>query len=297
MTYRYVRCAWCRCWLSTTNTQLLSVHGPVMLTGVRSRVCMEQAGAFAGYSLLWVLFWSTALGLLLQILAARLGVTTGKHLAQVCRAQYPRPAYLTLWLMTEIAIVGSDIQEVLGSAIAIQYGLRHVLVGGQHWVLRDTACSCGDAAGSCSASHCGSAASSQVWTRSHSWSVPHPHHSTHNHSRVHARERRNALVPGADSGCVGLPQALGHLGVRKLEAFVCVLILTMSSAFFVTFAMSDPPGLELAGGLFIPEMKNYAVLQGAAGCCMGTAGAAQGALTALVSRGCWLWQVLASWGR
>lgn len=80
----------------------------------------RQAGAFAGYSLLWVLFWSTALGLLLQVLAARLGVTTGKHLAQVCRAKYPRPVYLTLWLMTEIAIVGSDIQEVLGSAIAIK---------------------------------------------------------------------------------------------------------------------------------------------------------------------------------
>lgn len=47
---------------------------------------------------------------------------------------------------------------------------------------------------------------------------------------------------------------------------MCVLILTMTTAFFVTFAMSDPPGLQLAGGLFIPEMKSYAVLQGTAHC-------------------------------
>ena len=57
----------------------------------------------------------------LQVLAARLGVVTGKHLAQVCRARYPKPAYLALWIMTEIAIVGSDIQEVIGSAIALRY--------------------------------------------------------------------------------------------------------------------------------------------------------------------------------
>lgn len=78
-----------------------------------------QAGAVAGYSLLWVLFWSTAIGLILQLLAARLGVATGKHLAEHCRERYSRPVSLSLWLMTEFAIIGSDIQEVVGSAIAI----------------------------------------------------------------------------------------------------------------------------------------------------------------------------------
>eukprot|EP00301_Raphidiophrys_heterophryoidea_P015146 c23671_g1_i1.p1 GENE.c23671_g1_i1~~c23671_g1_i1.p1 ORF type:complete len:561 (+),score=152.19 c23671_g1_i1:85-1767(+) len=77
-----------------------------------------QAGAYTGYQLVWVLFLSTLMGLLLQILAARLGVVTGKNLAQMCRAHYPRPAAYILWLMTEIAIIASDIQEVLGSAIA-----------------------------------------------------------------------------------------------------------------------------------------------------------------------------------
>jgi natural resistance-associated macrophage protein len=78
-----------------------------------------QAGAAAGYSLLWVLWWATVMGLLLQLLAARLGVVTGKHLAQICREEYPWYATWLLWLMTELAIIGSDIQEVIGSAIAV----------------------------------------------------------------------------------------------------------------------------------------------------------------------------------
>lgn len=79
-----------------------------------------QAGAFAGYQLLWVLLLATAMGLLLQILAARLGVVTGKTLARVCRDHYPAHVKYPLWMMTELAIIGSDIQEVVGSAIAFK---------------------------------------------------------------------------------------------------------------------------------------------------------------------------------
>ncbi|KAK3234738.1 NRAMP metal transporter [Cymbomonas tetramitiformis] len=77
-----------------------------------------QTGAQTKYMLLWVLFWATFLGLVLQLLSARLGVVTGKHLAQHCRTEYPDWARISLWLMTEFALIGSDIQEVLGSAIA-----------------------------------------------------------------------------------------------------------------------------------------------------------------------------------
>jgi natural resistance-associated macrophage protein len=79
-----------------------------------------QAGAIAGYSLLWLLMWATAMGLLIQLLAARLGVATGKHLAELCREEYPRWARNVLWVMAEFALIGSDIQEVIGSAIAIR---------------------------------------------------------------------------------------------------------------------------------------------------------------------------------
>ncbi|KAI2565701.1 solute carrier family 11 member 2 [Homo sapiens] len=90
-----------------------------------------QSGAVAGFKLLWILLLATLVGLLLQRLAARLGVVTGLHLAEVCHRQYPKvlPRGSTLfllqvprvilWLMVELAIIGSDMQEVIGSAIAI----------------------------------------------------------------------------------------------------------------------------------------------------------------------------------
>ncbi|XP_005804321.2 natural resistance-associated macrophage protein 2-like isoform X1 [Xiphophorus maculatus] len=77
-----------------------------------------QSGAKAGFKLLWVLLVSTIIGLLLQRLAARLGVVTGMHLAEVCNRQYPTVPRIILWLMIELAIIGSDMQEVIGCAIA-----------------------------------------------------------------------------------------------------------------------------------------------------------------------------------
>ncbi|XP_041655295.1 natural resistance-associated macrophage protein 2-like [Cheilinus undulatus] len=77
-----------------------------------------QSGAKAGFKLLWVLLGATIIGLLLQRLAARLGVVTGMHLAEVCHRQYHTVPRIMLWLMVELAIIGSDMQEVIGCAIA-----------------------------------------------------------------------------------------------------------------------------------------------------------------------------------
>lgn len=88
-----------------------------------------QTGAYTGYQLLWVMLAAHVLGLLLQSLAARLGVVTGTHLADVCRTHYKRAPALLLWVMMEIAIIGSDIQEVLGSAIGLQ-----ILFGIPLWI-------------------------------------------------------------------------------------------------------------------------------------------------------------------
>ncbi|KAF1323675.1 Metal ion transporter, partial [Globisporangium splendens] len=79
-----------------------------------------QSGAYTRYDLLYVVLLSTLAGGFYQVLAARLGACTGKHLAQLCRSEYPRSVSLALWIMTELAIIGSDIQEVLGSAIAFK---------------------------------------------------------------------------------------------------------------------------------------------------------------------------------
>lgn len=78
-----------------------------------------QSGAIANYKLMWVLMSATILGLLMQRLAARLGVVTGLHLAEMCYRQYRKLPRLVLWIMIEIAIIGSDMQEVIGTAIAI----------------------------------------------------------------------------------------------------------------------------------------------------------------------------------
>jgi natural resistance-associated macrophage protein len=79
-----------------------------------------QGGAYCQYQLIWVLLVATSLGLVLQILAVRLGVVTGKDLATTCRQEYNKTTSMILWVMTEIAIIGSDIQEVVGSAIAFR---------------------------------------------------------------------------------------------------------------------------------------------------------------------------------
>ena len=78
-----------------------------------------QSGATAKYRLLWVLMWATFLGLLMQRLAARLGVVTGQHLAEVCYRRYRKVPRIILWIMVEIAIIGSDMQEVIGTALAL----------------------------------------------------------------------------------------------------------------------------------------------------------------------------------
>lgn len=77
-----------------------------------------QSGAVARFKLLWVLMCSTFMGLLMQRLSLRLGTVTGMHLAEVCYEKYPKIPRIILWIMVEIAIIGSDMQEVIGTAIA-----------------------------------------------------------------------------------------------------------------------------------------------------------------------------------
>ncbi|XP_011157272.1 protein Malvolio isoform X1 [Solenopsis invicta] len=78
-----------------------------------------RSGVIARYKLLWILLSATALGLVMQRLSARLGVVTGLHLAEMCYRQYKKVPRLILWIMIEIAIIGSDMQEVIGTAIAL----------------------------------------------------------------------------------------------------------------------------------------------------------------------------------
>ncbi|HEY2009172.1 MAG TPA: Nramp family divalent metal transporter [Rhizomicrobium sp.] len=79
-----------------------------------------EAGSRFGYGLLFIVLFSSLVGIIVQTLSARLGIAAGKDLARLCREQYPKPAAMTLWVMAEIAVVATDVAEVLGSALALQ---------------------------------------------------------------------------------------------------------------------------------------------------------------------------------
>src|SRR5512134_2546606 len=81
-------------------------------------------GARFGYTLLSVILISNLMAILLQSLAVKLGLVTGRDLAQACRDHYSRPVSLVLWVLCEIAIAACDLAEVLGSAVAL-----HLLFG------------------------------------------------------------------------------------------------------------------------------------------------------------------------
>ncbi len=76
-------------------------------------------GSKYGYTLLSVVLVSSLLAVLLQALSVRLGIATGRDLAQACRDSYPRPVGILLWLACEVAIIACDLAEVIGTAIAL----------------------------------------------------------------------------------------------------------------------------------------------------------------------------------
>ena len=109
----------------TWTRRLFAFAGPAYLVSVGYMDPGNWAtdlagGARFGYQLVWVLLMSNLMAMLLQTLAARLGVATGKDLAQACRDWYPRPLVYPLWALCEVAIVACDLAEVLGAAIGLQ---------------------------------------------------------------------------------------------------------------------------------------------------------------------------------
>ena len=149
-----------------------------------------EGGARFGYQLLWVLVASNLVALLLQSLAARLGIVARLDLAQACRAYYSRPVALALWLLCEVAIIACDLAELLGSAIALNLLFGIPLAWG-------------------------------------------------------------ALITGLD---VMLILVLQHYGVRKLEALVAALVLTIGACMGLEILLAQPAWAEVAGGL-VPRLN------------------------------------------
>ena len=148
-----------------------------------------QGGSQFGYRLIWVLLMSNLMAILLQTLSARLGLVTGRDLAQACHDDYPRGVNYVLFVLCEIAIAACDLAEVLGSAIGLNLLFGIPLIYG-------------------------------------------------------------VLITGCD---VLLLLVIQHFGIRKLEAFILMLVLTIGTCFLVEIFLCQPSPREIALG-FVPRM-------------------------------------------
>ncbi|HVO43279.1 MAG TPA: Nramp family divalent metal transporter, partial [Aggregatilineales bacterium] len=107
-----------------TIAQVLRAFGPAFLVSVGymdpgNWATDIQGGSHYGYQLLWVILLSSLIAIFLQTLASKLGVATGKGLAENARDLYPRPVRWFLWGAMEIAMIATDLAEFMGSALGI----------------------------------------------------------------------------------------------------------------------------------------------------------------------------------
>ncbi len=89
-----------------------------------------QAGARYGYGLLWVVLVANVIAMLFQGLSAKLGIVTGRNLAELCRDHFPRSVVWPMWAVSEIAAMATDLAEFLGGAIGLSLLLHMPLIAG-----------------------------------------------------------------------------------------------------------------------------------------------------------------------
>jgi manganese transport protein len=150
-----------------------------------------EGGARFGYQLIWVLVMSNLMAVLLQTLSARLGIVTGRDLAQACRENYPKPIAFTLWVLCEVAIAACDLAEVLGTAIGLNLLFKVPLLYG-------------------------------------------------------------VIITGFDTM---LFLVIQHFGIRKMEAFILMLVATIGSCFAIEVFLSQPVWSDVTTG-FVPHLTS-----------------------------------------
>ena len=153
-----------------------------------------EGGSRFGYQLIWVLMMSNLMAVLLQTLSARLGIVTGRDLAQGCRAEYPKYLNGFLWIMCEIAIAACDLAEVLGTIIGLNLLFGLPLIWG-------------------------------------------------------------CLVTAFDTF---LLLALQRLGIRKMEAFILMLVVTIGGCFVLEIFFAKPDWGGVATGL-VPRLDSQSL--------------------------------------
>lgn len=124
---------------STTNRPSrkikLSLMGPAFIAAIGyidpgNFATNIQSGAAFGYTLLWVVVWANVMAMLIQLLSAKLGIATGKNLAEHIRDRFPRPAVWAYWVQAEIIAMATDLAEFIGAAIGFKLLLGVTLLEG-----------------------------------------------------------------------------------------------------------------------------------------------------------------------
>ncbi len=105
-------------------TRLLPFLGPAFIASIAyvdpgNFATNIQGGAQFGYELLWVILGSNLMAMLLQALSAKLGIATGRNLAEHCRERFPRPVVWIMWVLMELVAMATDLAEFLGAAVAL----------------------------------------------------------------------------------------------------------------------------------------------------------------------------------
>jgi manganese transport protein len=109
--------------------RLLPFMGPAFIASVAymdpgNFATNIQGGAQFGYTLLWVVVVTNLMAMLIQTLSAKLGIATGRNLAQLCRENFSRPVVLVMWILMEIVAMATDLAEFLGAALGFYLLLR-----------------------------------------------------------------------------------------------------------------------------------------------------------------------------
>ncbi len=108
---------------------VVALAGPALVASVAyvdpgNYVTNIPAGARYGYALLWVVLLANVIAMFFQAQAARLGIVTGRNLAELCRDRYSRPVVIAMWVLTEFAAMATDLAEFVGGAVGLSLLLR-----------------------------------------------------------------------------------------------------------------------------------------------------------------------------
>lgn len=120
---------------SSSRKIKLSLMGPAFVAAIGyidpgNFATNIQSGASFGYTLLWVVVWANVMAMLIQLLSAKLGIATGKNLAEHIRDRFPRPAVWAYWVQAEVIAMATDLAEFIGAAIGFKLLLGVTLLEG-----------------------------------------------------------------------------------------------------------------------------------------------------------------------